>query len=125
MECSTSDFSILLYLKQFVQIHVHSASDTIQPSHPLRPPSLSAFNSSQCKGHFQRVSSSHQVAKVWSFGLTISSSKEYSGFISLRLTGLISVLSKRLPRVFSNTTIQRHQFFRAQPCLWSNSHIHI
>ena len=42
----------------------------------------------------------------------------------LRLTGLISLQSKGLLRVFSNTTVQKHQFFRAQLSLWSNSHIH-
>ena len=42
----------------------------------------------------------------------------------LGLTGLISLLSKGLGRVFSSTTIQKHQFFSAQPSLWSNSHIH-
>ena len=36
----------------------------------------------------------------------------------------ISLLSKELSRVFSNTTVQKHQFFSAQPPLWSNSHIH-
>ena len=40
------------------------------------------------------------------------------------LTGLISLQSKGLSRVFSNTTIQKHQFIGAQPSLWSNSHIH-
>ena len=42
----------------------------------------------------------------------------------LGLTGLTSLLSKGLSRVFSNTTVQNHQFFGAQLCLWSNSHIH-
>ena len=41
----------------------------------------------------------------------------------LGLIGLISLLSKRLSRVFSNTTVWKHQFFSAQPSLWSNSHI--
>ena len=40
------------------------------------------------------------------------------------LTGLISLQSKGLSRVFSNTIVQNHQFFSAQPSLWSNSHIH-
>ena len=39
-------------------------------------------------------------------------------------TGLISLQSKGLSRVFSNTTVPKHQFFGAQPSLWSNSHIH-
>ena len=46
------------------------------------------------------------------------------GWLSLRLTGLNSLLSKGLSRVFSNTTIQMHQFFSTQPSVESNSHIH-
>ena len=42
----------------------------------------------------------------------------------LGLTGLISLQSEGLSRVFSNTTVQKYQFFGAQPCLWSNFHIH-
>ena len=42
----------------------------------------------------------------------------------LRWTGWISLQSKRLSRVFSNTTVQKHQFFGAQLSLWSNSNIH-
>ena len=41
----------------------------------------------------------------------------------LGLTGWISLQSKGLSRVFSNTTVQKHQFFSTQPSLWSNSHI--
>ena len=41
----------------------------------------------------------------------------------LGLTGLISLLSKRLSRVFSSTTVQKHLFFSAQPSLWSSSYI--
>ena len=41
----------------------------------------------------------------------------------LGLTGLISLYSKGLSRVFSNATVWKHQFFDAQPSLWSNSHI--
>ena len=46
------------------------------------------------------------------------------GWFPLGLTDLISLLSKGLSRVFSGTTIQKHQFFGSQPSLWSNSHIH-
>ena len=42
----------------------------------------------------------------------------------LGLIGLIFLQSKGLSRVFSNTTVQKHQFFDAQLCLWSNSYIH-
>ena len=42
----------------------------------------------------------------------------------LGLTGLISLQARGLSRVFSNTTVQKHQFFGTQPSLWSNSHMH-
>ena len=45
------------------------------------------------------------------------------GRFPLGLTGWISLQSMRLLRVFSNTTVWKHQFFGAQPSLWSNSHI--
>ena len=46
------------------QTHVHQVGDAIQPSHPLSSPSPPAYSLSQHQGLFQRVSSSHQVAKV-------------------------------------------------------------
>ena len=47
------------------------------------------------------------------------------GWFPLGLTGLISLWSKGLSRVFSNTTVQKHQFFSSLSSLWSNSHIHV
>ena len=61
--------------------------------------------------------------KNWSFSFSISPFNEYSGF-HLGLTGLISLQSKGLSRVFSHTTAQRHQFFGAQLSSQSNSHVH-
>ena len=62
--------------------------------------------------------------KYCSFSFSISASNEYSELISyLGLTGLI-LQSKGLSRVFSNTTLQKHQFFGSQLSLWSNSHIY-
>ena len=52
--------------------------------------------------------------KYWSFSFSICLSNKYSGLISLGLIGLISLQSKGLSRVFSNTTVQKHQFFGAQ-----------
>ena len=58
-------------------------------------------------------------------GSTIVLSMNIQGwFSSLGLTDLISLLSKGLSRVFSNTTVQKHQFFNALPSYWSSSHIH-
>ena len=52
--------------------------------------------------------------KYWSFSFSISPSNEYSGLISFRMVGLISLQSRGLSRVFSNTTVQKHQFLGAQ-----------
>ena len=66
--------------------------------------------------------------EYWSFSFSISPSSEYSVLNSNQtwnpsdLTGLISLLSKGLSRVFSNITVQKHQFFSTQPFLWSSSH---
>ena len=62
--------------------------------------------------------------KYCSFSFSISPSNEYSGLISFELTGLISLQTKGLSKVFSSPTIWKHQFFGTQPSLWSNSHIH-
>ena len=52
--------------------------------------------------------------KYWSFSFNISPSSEYSGLIPFRIDSLISLQSRGLSRVFSNTTVQKHQFFSAQ-----------
>ena len=61
--------------------------------------------------------------KYWSFNFSISLFNEFSGWFPLGLTGLISLQSEGLSRVFSSTTVQKHQFFGIQTSLWSNSHI--
>ena len=61
--------------------------------------------------------------KYCSFSFSISPSNEYSGLISFRIDWFDLLASKGLSRVFSNTTVQKHQVFRAQPFLWFNSHI--
>ena len=55
---------------------------------PLSSPSPPAFNLSQHQGLFKWVSSSHQMAKYWSFSFSISSSNEFSGLISFRMDWL-------------------------------------
>ena len=52
--------------------------------------------------------------KYWSFSFSISPSSEHPGLIPLGWTGWISLQSKGLSRIFSNTTVQKHQFFGAQ-----------
>ena len=112
-------------LPEFTQTHTHLVGDAIQPSHPLSSPSPPAPNPSQHQGLFQWVNSSHQVAQVLEFQLQHQSfqwaPKDWS---SLGWTGWISLQSKGLSRVFSNTTVQKHQFFSSQLSSQSNSHIH-
>ena len=62
--------------------------------------------------------------KNCSFTFSIIPSKEHPGLISFRWTGWNSLQSKGLSRVFSNTTVQKHQFFSTQLSSQSNSHIH-
>ena len=62
--------------------------------------------------------------KYWSFSFSISPSNEHSGWFPLGWTGWISLQSKGLSRVFSNTTVQRDEFIGAKSTLWSNSHLH-
>ena len=90
------------HLPEFTQTHIHWVGDAIQPSHPLLSPFPSAPNPSQHQSLFQWVNSLHEVGS----------------------TNLNSMQSKGLSRVFSNTTIQKLQFFNAQLSLWSNSDIH-
>ena len=59
--------------------------------------------------------------KYWSFSFSISPSNEFQDWFPLGWTGWISLQSKGLSRVFSNTTVQKHQFFSAWLSLWSNS----
>ena len=61
--------------------------------------------------------------KYWRFSFSISPFNEYSGLISFRIDWFDLLQSKGLTRVFSNTTVQKHQFFSIQPSLLSNSHI--
>ena len=89
-------------------------SDAIQPSHTLLSPSPLALSLSQHQGLFQWVSSSQQVSKVLEL--------QHQSFQWIGLTGLMSLLSEALSRIFSSTLVRKYQFFSAQPSLWSNSH---
>ena len=62
--------------------------------------------------------------KHWSISFSISASNEYSKLVSFRIEWSDLFLVHVRSRVFSNITIQKHQFFGAQFSLWSKSHIH-
>ena len=123
MDCSTPGFHAHHQLPGLSQTHVHRVDDTIHPSHSLLPLLLlpSIFPSITV---FSKKSGLHiRWPNYWSFSINLSN--EYSGWISLGLTGLISLQSKGLSRGLFNTTVQKHQFFGTQLSLWSNSHIHM
>ena len=124
MDCSTPGFFVHNQIPALTQTHVHRVSGAIQPSHPLSTLLLlpSIFPNI-------RVFSSESVLcirwpKYWSFSFKISPSNEYSGLISFRMDWLDLLAVKELSRVFSNNTVQKHQFFGAQLSLQSNFHIH-
>ena len=104
--------------------HIHQVSDAIQPSHPPSSPSPPAPNPSQHQ--------SFPMSQLFAWGgqntgaLALASflAKNTQGWSPLEWTGWISLQSKGLSRVFSNSTVQKHQFFGAQPSSQSNSHIH-
>ena len=131
MDCSMPGLPVHSQLQGFTQIHVHWVSDAIHPSHPVSSPSPPIFILSQHQGLFKWVSSLHQVAQ--SIGVSASTTvlqMNIQNWFPLGLTGWISLQSKspwRLladSRVFSNTTVQKHQFFNTQLSLWSSCHIH-
>ena len=124
MNCSTPGLPVHHQLLELTQTHVHAVGDAIQPSHPLSSPSPPAFNLSQHQGLFKGVSSwtPFQRSQFFasgnqSIGVSASISvlpKKIQDLYPLGSTGWSSLQSKGLSRVFSNTTIQKHQFFGAQ-----------
>ena len=120
MNCSTLGFPVLQYLPEFARIHVHWVGDAIQPSHPLSSPSLLPSIFLSIKVFSKELVLCIRWPKYWNFN--ISPSNGIQGWFYLGLTGLISLLSKGLSRVFFNTTVQKHQLFGTQLSLDSNSH---
>ena len=119
-DCSTPGFPVFHYLPEFAQTHVYWFGDAIQPSHHLLSPfSLQSFPAS---GTF--LMSRHFTSGGQSIGASASVLPvNIQGWFPLELTALFSLQSKGFSRVFSSTTVWKHQFFTAQPSLWSNSHI--
>ena len=130
MDCSTPASSVLHYLPKFAQTHVCWVSDDIQPPHPLSSPSPPVFLSFFLSFSSQSLPASGSFPMSLLFasgGQSIGASASVLSMniqdqFPLGLTSLISLQPKGLWRVFSSKT-QMHQFFSAQPSLWSNSHI--
>ena len=123
MNCSLPGLLVHHQLPEFTQTHVHWVGDAIQPSHPL-----SSFSS--CSQSLP-ASESFPMSQLFawggqSIGVSASASflpKKSQGLSPSEWTGWISLQSKGLSRVFSNTTVQKHQFFGAQLSSQSNRHI--
>ena len=124
MNCSTAGLPVHHQLLEFTQTHVHRVRDAIQPSHPL-----SSFSS--CPQSLP-TSESFPMTQLFTWGGQSTGVSALASFLLMNTqdwspsewTGWISFQSKGLSRVFSNTTVQKHQFFSAQLSSQSNSHIH-
>ena len=88
IDCSTPGFPVLHHLLEFAQTQFHRVGEAIQPSCPLSSPCLPAFNLSQQQGLFQRVGSSHQVAKLLKLQLQHQSFQWIFRLISFRMDWL-------------------------------------
>ena len=117
VDCSVPGFPVFHHLLEFAQLHVHWVGDAIQPSSPLSSflllpsifPSIRVFPMSWlCTSGGQSIRASISASVL---------PMNIQDWFPLGLTGLISLQSKGLSRVFSNTTVQKHQFVSAQPSL--------
>ena len=124
MDCSTPGFPVHHQLPELAQTHVHWIGDAIQPSHPLvlfssRLQFFPASGSFPMNQFF--ISGGQRIGASASASVLPMNIQDWfpSGW-----TGCISLQSKGLSRVFSNTTVQKHAFFSTQPSSQSNSHIH-
>ena len=126
MNPSTPGLPVHHNLLEFTQTHIYWVGDAIQPSHPLQSPSPPAPNTSQHQSLFQTI-------QIFAWGGQSTRGSALASFLPkntqdwspLEWTGWISLQAKGLSRVFSNTTVQNHQFFGPQLSSQSNSHIHI
>ena len=123
MECSTPSFHVLHHIPEFA--HVNWVGD-YQPTI-----SSSAISFSFCLQSFPASGSFPMRQLFTSGGQSIGASASASvlpmniqDWFPLELIGLISLPSRGLSRVFSSTTVRKHQFFGIQSSLWSNSHNH-
>ena len=111
MGCSTPGFPVHHQLLELTETHVHWVSVAIQPSHPLSSASPTAFNLPQHPTSQFFASCGQSTGVLASTSVLPMNIQDWS---PLGWTGWISLQSKGLPRVYSSTTVQKHQFFSAQ-----------
>ena len=129
--CSVMSDSLWPHGLQLARLPFPSPSRACSNSCPLSPWCYPTISSSVIPSRFQSFSASGSfpVSRLFaSGGQRIGASASalpvnIHDWFPLEWTGLISLQSKGLSRVFSNTIVQKHQFF-GKPSLWSNSHIH-
>jgi len=118
MNRSTPGLPVYHQLPKFTQIHVHHVGDAMQPYHPLSSP----FPPAPIPPSIRVLSSESTLRmrwpKYWSFSLSISPSNEHPGLVSFRMDCLDVLAVQGVARVFSSTTVQKHQFFGAQLCVY-------
>ena len=115
MDCSTPGLPVHHQFSELAQTHVHQVGDAIKPSHPMYAPFSSCPQSLPASGSFPM--SQFFTSGGQSIGASASASvlpMNIQDWYPLGLTGLIFLQFKRFSRVFSNTTVQKHQFFSAQ-----------
>ena len=124
--CSTPGFPVHHQPPELAQTHAHRVSNAIKPSILCHLLFLLPSNFARI-----RVFSNESVlrinkyfAKVMELQLSISHSNEYLGLIFFRFAWFDLLVVQGFSRVFSDSTVQKHQFFDTQLSLWSNSHIH-
>ena len=125
LDCSTPCFLVLHGLPEFAQIQwalnqwCHATISFSVASFSSCPQSFPA------SGSFPNESAlCIRWPKYYSFSFSISPFREFQDWFPIGLIGLISLLSKGLSRVFSSTTVHKHQFMGSQSSWCSNSHIH-
>ena len=121
MNCSTPGLPIHQQLPESTQTHVHWCHPTISSSVVPFSSCPQSFPASGCFPMSWLFPSGSQNFRASASPSVLSMTIQ--DWFPLRLTCLISLQSKELSRVFSSTTIWKHQFFGAQPSLWSSSHI--
>ena len=123
MDCSTPGIPVLYYLLEFSQ--TISIELMMQSKHlNLYCPLFLLLSTSPTIRIFSKESTlCIRWSNYWNFSFSISILVDIQGLFPLVSTDLISLHSKGLSRIFSSTTIQKHQLFSNRPSLWSNSHI--
>ena len=113
MDYGTPGSSVLSSLPEFAQIHVHSVSDAIQPSHSWSPTSP-ALNLSSIRVFSSELALHIKWPEYRSYSFSLSPSSEYSQLIFFRVDWFDLLAVQGLSRVFSSTTMLRHQFLDTQ-----------